>query len=366
MKHVMLMDMATDESRILGPHLWAGSPASAEPSDPATEQAQVAWTTLASQALDQAITTPAVLDPWAIARTIIYECCRVMFPGPRPSNSGNWSCGSHGSSGAVAQADLGAEFVTELGLRHMQGAVGVLSRALEHWEEKNSSRFLPCLPAAGLFGRAMLHWFQWKLSIAGVPGAEVIEDRRAPVGLRGHERGPSLPVGLASVCSGLLMAQAVSVADEDNPEPMTACLPATLALARLLAGQGGPMSVPRFPLASSCQQDSSAEMSTAAFGKTHFMVPLLPPTGGSVSHQAVAQVEIGSPVALGVAHTHLEAMASRITVGGKKVVLAEVTSAEEAGDSETLWEAAQLYHEIAGACPSLSALQTPPRTAWAA
>ena len=178
-----------------------------------------------------------------IARACVDAGCRVIFLPPAFDHHAD-AMEDAVHTGAREPSTLVA---TPAGVSHLQAASRSLSLCLEKWESKHMHHSFDFLmyPAMLLWGRAMLHWFQWRMVVAGAMKDSEMEDSRMGAGVRGWDQGPALPAGLRCVCSRLLHAQALSMSDEKYPELLTACLPATVALARLLMGQGGVASEPR-------------------------------------------------------------------------------------------------------------------------
>lgn len=189
-----------------------------------------------------------------------------------------------------------------------------------------------CFPAALVWGRAMLHLFQWRLSVAGRLQIHEVQDPRLNVLVRGWDRGPELKPGIRAVVSRVLCAQAIALEDSETLEIPSAALPATIVLARLLHGCG------------------SADIQA-------FHVPVEPPptvqatnrgTVASLQHLPVKHLIPGTPDALAVALRHLEQVVGRFKIEGRRLDLNSVLAQGpgQLANSEALWEAVELYRAI--------------------
>ena len=240
--------------------------------------------------------------------------------------------------------------VTSGGVSHLQAASRSLSLCLKKWESKHmhhSFEFL-MFPARLLWSRAMLHWFQWRLAAAGVMEENEMDDSRMGAGVREWDQGPALPPGRRCVCSRLLHAQALSMSDEKYPELLTACLPATVAFARLLVGQGDvasePQIMPHGSAGAATGQGVGSNISSA------LTVPCMPVIGAAIDGGVVEVCHVvpGTPRAMSVACEHLRTVVSQIKINGEFLPedLRHVLSKESVGNSESIWEAVGLHHQI--------------------
>ena len=293
-----------------------------------------------------------------ISRACLDAGCSVIFP---PVASAR-----HGKS-ITKTMDTGPSepssiiMVTNAGVSHLQAASRSLSLCLEKWESKHMHHTFEFLmnPAMLLWGRAMLHWFQWRLVTAGAMKEIDMEDSRMGAGVRGWDQGPALPAGLRCVCSRLLHAQALSMCDEKYPELLTTCLPATVAFARLLLGQGDvasePQIMPQGPDAGAAKGHEVGSGISSAL-----TVPCKPVIGAAVEGSVVEVCHVfpGAPRALSVACRHLRAVVSQIKINGHHLPedLRLLMTKEQVGNSESIWEAVALHHQIEAKLQSISTL----------
>ena len=281
-----------------------------------------------------------------IARACTDAGCRVLFP-PGP-------CYRHAErimkTMTAEPHEPSILMVTKAGVSHLQAASTSLSLCLEKWEGNHMHHSFDFLmyPAMLLWGRAMLHWFQWRLIAAGAMTEYEMEDSRMGAGVRGWDKGPALPAGLRCVCSRLLHAQALSMSDEKYPELLTACLPATVALARLLMGQGDVASEPKIMprgLAGAAEGHGVGSGLSSAL-----TVPCKPVIGAAIDGGMVEVCHVvpGTPRAMSVACKHLRTVVSQIKINGDFLPsdLRLVMKKEHVGNSESIWEAVSLYHQI--------------------
>jgi len=235
--------------------------------------------------------------------------------------------------------------LSPLALLHLSSVAAALHECLRFWA-KNATNVhgeSTFLPSTLVWARSMLHLFQWALGAAGNgvqgPGeAEAPLPVHPPGGLAGHTEAWPLhaqAAGPAAVVPGLLLAQRIGAA---TGEVMVGCLPATVALARLLMAGKSPWDAP-------LQRRQTKRL----------LLPEVPPeiqpggqptadeAGGSV---AVLRVELGSRASWALARRHLLAVIECASVSGRQVVAASVFGPDDVGRSESLWDAVQLWQHI--------------------
>jgi len=206
-----------------------------------------------------------------------------------------------------------------------------LSRCLAEWADNGCNVFgeYTYFPATLVMGRAMLHLFQWVLVSQGCRTAPP-EAVTLPQGVHGSYPPGSTgahATGLSAVIGGLLLAQRIGMG---RGEVMPACLPATVVVARLLAGQDG----------------VRAQRTPAAV-----VVPASLPATGREGHEAavaveVRRVELGSAAARVVALRHLTELLAAVTVRGERLAVDTVQSPADTADSHSLWEAVHLRRQL--------------------
>uniref|UniRef100_A0A061QWC5 Adenylate cyclase 10 n=1 Tax=Tetraselmis sp. GSL018 TaxID=582737 RepID=A0A061QWC5_9CHLO len=296
-----------------------------EPSNTAeVSSALSSWRALTSRAIKESLRSPLKVELFAIARNCVYEGCRVMLPMPCSAVSDD----GRGSSPTCS--------VTSDGIKHMENAAHCLGRCLELMRgEGLGSSGLHIFSAGWEYVAAMLKWFHWRLRIAGcaVAGARG-QQPQDELALHGTS-GASLYNGLAEVCSALIDSQRLSLSEPGAPEVLTACLPATVALARLLGGEGTPDALPLFPVFRT-KHDSS-------FRRTVY-VPTNPQlSGGPGSRIGVARVEIRSSEARLVGARHLDQVLRLLVKDGQPLDLGAIRSPADLGGSVVAWEALELH-----------------------
>ena len=274
---------------------------------------------------------------WNIAVNCIHEGSKVLFPPASPATN------------SMMQSD--PTDVGPLAIKHLGDAAMILLRCCRHWEETRINNDIDCsfLPGALCYAKAMLHWFQWFLWCSGHFSEDVIAEEseaqftaslrninmaifsetRLHEGLRGWERGPVLPIGHRQLCSSLLYAQAISIGDPAKPEILAAAVPATTALARMLAGEGVPQTTITAPLL------VPAEPSWPE-----------PGTGRMKRSVAVKRVVIGSYQACQVATAHLKSVLSHVKVSGRSINSKTAAGVMDAGGSVVLWDAVCTYRAL--------------------
>lgn len=281
----------------------------------AAADAQGQWAELVDQAAAGLKAAAYPLCPILLSRNLIHAGCRVLFP-------------------VTADNQTGPQAVTALGLEHLKVASAALSKCLGFWESERIHDDIGCnlLPASLVWARAMLHWFQWQLQVAGCISPRDIEDPRLRHSVSGWPEGPALPHGPRAICGRLLVAQAMSLSDPGCPEPLTALVPATTALARLLVGQGRVFGTGERPKHTGIVP----------------LEPVAPQASDTRQHTIrVLHVKAGSTLAFRVASSHLVGALRHIRVAGNAIKgIGNIRSISEVGDSETLWEAVSLHHAI--------------------
>ena len=255
------------------------------------------------------------------------------------------------------------------GLLH--GATAVLASCIQlvekriHPEPGNSG-----LPATCVFVKAMLHWFQWIVSESGLAGAATPGDARLVSGAEGWGRGPEIQdPGLGPASRGLLLAQAMALEPERSlrGELLSACIPATVALAAVLSGCTGAGGA-SFSSADHCENDlpDSNNDGTRSVGKqaslTRCMwVPLSLPGGQDnrmrdpAPAAQVAFVQPGSRQALEIAAAHLRQALALVTVKDRPINIRAAEEAADVGEVTVLWRAVCLSRAVESRLGSSSA-----------
>eukprot|EP00873_Tetraselmis_striata_P009300 jgi/Tetstr1/429564/TSEL_019464.t1 len=256
-----------------------------------------------------------------VVMACVAEGCRVLFPG-----------------GAAPPAPP-----TPTALGHLAGVAEQLSQCLQLWARWGSNVIgHSFLPSTMMLGRAMLHLFQWWLSHAGV-GAygsvapELVHLLRGPQAKKPHPA--PLRDGPVQVASGLMMAQQYGAA---RGELLPGCLPATVALARLLLAGAG-----------QCEPRLEAEL-RATTAVVAVALPPFSPDGDAESAVGVQRIQFGSPSAAQVAATHLAAALAHVTVAGQPLALTKVKGPADVAGSASLWEAVGLLRVAQGVASTCS------------
>ena len=253
----------------------------------------------------------------AVATSVIWEGCRILFP----------------ESSSVSEASLSAT-----SLEHLSNLTAALKETVDHWSSRGVNVFgeSHLLPSTLMWARSMQHLFQWVLRKSGaqLEAPLPVHLPAGIAGLCGPKEGLFLRDGAAAACSGLLTSQRIGV---DRGELMPGCLPATVALARLLRAQG-------------CCSILQAECM-----RTSIVLPEAFPewpsdlSGSSNDRRMslpVRHVSLGSSAAREVAREHLEGVLKVVTVRGRPIVLTAVQGPTDVADSETLWSAVKLWREL--------------------
>lgn len=277
-----------------------------------------------------------------VAMTCVREICAILFPEALPRMP---IASSPADSGLQLEARPLAP-QGRLALRHLACVSDALSRCLECWARwaVNVHGVSSYLPSMLMSARSVLHLAQWVLLQAGYR-------RELPeaVPLRGgiHGYGVEASVcnvgqaddGPAAAAAGLLLAQRIGVA---RGELLVGCLPATVALTRLLLGEARPDvlrkglratsarlpdSLPSAPASSEhTSEDASADFSEGAPHWPH--------------------VRFGSLAAKVLAKGYMESVLRGVVLRGQPLVLSELRGPADVADSESLWEAAALWKQM--------------------
>lgn len=313
-KQVRFMDAAHEKSELIWQ--WIVKGAADDPHNSELSSAQQAWAASMERAAMESMKRTWFLDPLVISRNCIHEGCRVIF------------------SPATSYAR------TSRAMQHLLSVAGILSKCLGHWERAHvgSGADDVSFPAAAIWGRGMLHWFQSCLCAAGALPQAHIEEARLRNGVRGWSRAEALRPGISSVCSSLLMAQAVSMDDRQQPELLAACLPATVALGHLLRGDGLPSSNCSTASASFVQQ-----IATTPSVHVPMHPPLILKDGDSVT---VRRVLPGTRQAKDLARNHLRGVMEAINISGSYLAPDKANTLADVGNSETIWEGICLYKSL--------------------
>mmetsp|Transcript_2967 Transcript_2967/g.5349 ORF Transcript_2967/g.5349 Transcript_2967/m.5349 type:complete len:806 (-) Transcript_2967:111-2528(-) len=240
-----------------------------------------------------------------VVRMCVAEGCRVVFPSE--------------AAPSVPAA-----------LEHLTTVTESLSTCLAAWARSGVNVFgeLAFLPSTMMWGRSMLHLFQWVLREAGLH-PDSLEPVHLPEGLAGFPAaaGGMEVVGPAAVASGLLLAQQVGAA---RGELLPGCLPATVALVRLLLGN-------------SCELlQVELRATRVSFPET---APICSSSVNNATKAAVREVQFGSSEAREVAEAHLTAVLKSVVVADTPLQPNEVTCLGDVAGSESLWEAVELLHQ---------------------
>ena len=255
----------------------------------------------------------------AVATSVIWEGCRILFP---------------------ESSSAEASHLSAVSLEHLSNLTAALSECVDRWSSQGVNVFgeVHFLPSTLMWARSMQHLFQWVLRKSGAQ-LEAPLPVHLPAGLAGlcgPSEGQFLRDGAAAACSGLLTSQRIGV---DRGELTPGCLPATVALARLLRCQG-------------CCSILEAECMRTSIFLPETMPEWPSDPSGSISNDQlvsvvpVRHVSLGSSAAREVARQHLEAVLKIVTVRGRPIALTSVQGPADVGDSETLWTAVKLWREL--------------------
>ena len=323
------LEASLEQDHLTWPALHVANWSHHDPVDEKASLAEQRWEYFTRQAIDAMETSRYFLYPLILSRNLIEEGCRVLFPAP--CNKGE---------------SLPMPAPSSLGLEHLTVVAETLSKCLRRWEDDRINDSIKCslLPASLVWSRAILFWFQWQLFRAGRISEKDIEEPRLLHGVAGWPRGPDVTYRpIKAIASRLLLAQAMSMSDSTRIEPLTGCLTATIALARLLDGQGD-----------ICVPTGGSVSATLQRVPETLVVPSEPMLGESATGTRpstcipVVYVQQGSPCALETACSHIREVMSRcITVGGRTLGdPGAIRSMSQVGDSETIWAAVVLYKAL--------------------
>uniref|UniRef100_A0A7S1X1Z7 Uncharacterized protein n=1 Tax=Tetraselmis chuii TaxID=63592 RepID=A0A7S1X1Z7_9CHLO len=272
----------------------------------------------AATAAEQSVGSGIHIGQSCVAWACIHEGCSLLFPAAPPKAS------------LVVHSTY---TLTPLGLQHLASLTAVLSKSLAVWNTHGVNVFgeMSFLPSTLMWARSMLHLFQWVLLTAGQQ-TESPQAVHLPHGLHGYgtANGASRPRdGPTAVFSGLLLAQHVGAF---RGELLVGCLPATVTLARLLLAEG-------------CCDVLHRELS-----KTRVVVRGGMPVCAAGSREQcevdVKHVVCGSKAAKQVAREHREGLLQSVVVTGNPLSLSSVRSPADVADSESLWEAVELWRRL--------------------
>eukprot|EP00873_Tetraselmis_striata_P026006 jgi/Tetstr1/446270/TSEL_033814.t1 len=269
---------------------------------------------LAVKTAGASVEAGAQMPQACVVMACVAEGCRVLFPG-----------------GAAPPAPP-----TPTALRHLAGVSEELSSCLQLWARWGSNVYgHSFLPSTMMLGRAMLHLFQWWLRHAGdgAYGRVAPEPIHLLLGARAKKPQPALLHGPAQVASGLMMAQQHGAA---RGELLPGCLPATVALARLLLAGAG-----------QCEPGLEAELRASTAMVAVALPPFLP-DGDAEPAIGVQRVQFGSPSAARVAAAHLAAVLAHVTVAGQPLAPDKVEGPADVAGSASLWEAVGLLRVAQG------------------
>eukprot|EP00951_Prasinocladus_malaysianus_P029072 scaffold266907_cov42-Prasinocladus_malaysianus.AAC.1 len=190
---------------------------------PSAESVQT-WKKLMRQALTVArVPHSCQCDPLAVLKMSICAGMAVFFP----------ECAGLGLPPSPARHIAG---LSDAAVKLLVAAANCLEACLRQHESYSLFIFgkVHFMPAMSVYGRAVLHWFQWVLYEGG--HRDQMPESIFPLGEHPFSEGSPqepLPSGPLSICAALLLAQERGAADE----LAAACLPSTLLLARVLLGQ---------------------------------------------------------------------------------------------------------------------------------
>lgn len=302
-RHVILMDEAMEHTSII----FQGEGGQ-------RQQSLSKWRELMNSAMEKSFKASWVLEPMVIMRTSIHDCFHSIFP--------------YSSEGLPATLPT----LDAIRIEHAVESCSIIRLCLQHWEkERTNKRGVSLFPAAMALGGAMLELFAWRLAqLSPLTAAADIAIMSHSTDIRGWpcvaasgRKSPSL----RGAVSRLLMAQSMSMEDADTPELMTACIPATTALARVLCDRTclpGHRPVSR-----------------------HLLVPALPHIATAMDAQRtnVLQVLPGSAEAAKAAAAHLHSVLEHVEISGRSIdATTKPCSIDNFDGSKTLLDAVQMYH----------------------
>jgi len=212
--------------------------------------------------------------------------------------------------------------ISSVGVQHMANAAQCLSECLQNCRNSGLNWSLMFTGSGRFaFAEAMCLWSQWWLGAAGFRSM-----------LKRKEQLKSIAMNAQHVVGALLRAQLLSTESQDSLEVLPACIPATIALARLLMGDG-------IPDSTSCR---GKPIQHTAY------VPVKPCFGDYHEHIDVEVVRLGSQRALEVAKDHLRSALSLVTDNGQPIMYENARSPKDLSGSEVLWEAVSLLQMRSG------------------
>jgi len=307
------LNTAYRHADLLRMHLHSSDGCKASCAADSLKDSQTSWHAETLQAISEAKKVPWVGGLLGIARNCIYQGCQVIFP--------------H----AVKMMGYSQFEATHLGMSHLEAATSCLQQCLNEYRHAAGTS---ASPGVALYIQAMLGWFQWCLNETGYQQ----EDR---------PRSPGSGTGLSDVCSMLLQAQVAAMASKTAPQLLTACLPATVSLARLLRGDALLMCSPV-----GCTNTNRA---ISSFIPIHASISNVQaqPDLDCLMAISVKRVIFGSNEAASIAANHLTEILRSIN-SGRIIQSEQLQSVESLFHSETIWEAAALLHDLRARTTSIS------------
>ena len=286
--------------------------------------------------------------PWAcVAAACVREGCRVLFP---------WNAAFLttpivviGTAGETpGRRDIG---MSEFSTAFLRGVANALSCCLADWARSgcNVHGNFHYLPSVMVFGRSMLHLFQWVLFSAGYR-VEPPEPVHLPAGLSGvYPAHQGSAMGLRATLGGLQLAQQIGA---DRGELLPGCLPATVAFAQLLAAQG-------------CGWHQCGGAPTGVDAVVAVRPPVMSSaaaSSGSLLQLDVRCVRLGSSAARWVALQHLTDILQSVTVGGAGLLGLDApgVALSDIANSHNLWKALHFRRHLITSLKDCELRDAPP------
>mmetsp|Transcript_36472 Transcript_36472/g.86607 ORF Transcript_36472/g.86607 Transcript_36472/m.86607 type:complete len:438 (+) Transcript_36472:252-1565(+) len=266
-----------------------------------------AWQCLTCRAIRESLNTPLKLELFTVTRNCIFEGCRVMFEMPQDKVKCSWcpsdtACTTH--------------------MKHMEDTVYCLSRCLSAYSsDKLKYRRQQLFPLGHEYAKAMLTWFKLWLRDTGSATSSTESTWRAA------NKQPD--GGYVDVFNRLLDIQGTCLTSSDIPELMTACMPATVALVRLLNGEGIPNAT--------CGSKKGIGFTRGGI-QLSLLVRLTPVGLSEQEGLPDVRVEVGSHEAKQIGIRHLDHVLSLLSKQGKPLCIHAIDGPHDLGGSFMAWE----------------------------
>lgn len=280
---------------------------------------------------------------WAVVRFLVSSGCQLIWPDVWTATPGRPLLEAVNCSPMRKSPRLAAE--------QLSAVATSLSELIGWWEDHRINiRGHSCAPAGLVYAKAMLQWFQWLLQQTGHRSEDPI-DARMKHTVRGWAPAARSRPGGHSISQALLLSQAMASGptDEETSELMVAMLPATVALAMLLAGAGLPSNAADNAMLG---PQHLGPVKSFSIGSSLLVPVKLPGFRDGAEDEPASEdavpvewVQVGRRRALEVGKGHLEGVLKRIRLGDAPLNLAACKDVD-VGYSAIIWQAVGLYQTI--------------------